>query len=65
MSKIADIAAHVQENFSIRCIGGYADPRGIDQHNQGLSEPCVNAIRETLAGSATGASTWDSAPAIN
>ena len=29
-------------------IGGYADPRGTEQHNQGLSERRVNAIRDAL-----------------
>ena len=49
MSKIADIAAHVQENSSIQVgIGGYSDPRGTGQHNQGLSEPRVNGIRDAL-----------------
>jgi outer membrane protein OmpA-like peptidoglycan-associated protein len=43
MSKIADIAANVQENSPIQVgIGGYADPRGTDQHNQALSERCVD-----------------------
>jgi len=42
MSKIADIAAHVQENSSIQVgIGAYSDPRGTDQHR-------VNAIRDAL-----------------
>jgi outer membrane protein OmpA-like peptidoglycan-associated protein len=49
MSKIADIAAHVKQNAAMQVgIGGYADPRGTDQHNQGLSERRVNAIRDAL-----------------
>ncbi|HXV81670.1 MAG TPA: OmpA family protein [Candidatus Binatia bacterium] len=49
MSKIADIAAHVQENFPIQVgIDGYADPRGTDPYNQALSERRVNAIRDAL-----------------
>lgn len=49
MSKIADIAAHVKQNAPMQVgIGGYADPRGTDQHNQGLSERRVNAIRDAL-----------------
>jgi outer membrane protein OmpA-like peptidoglycan-associated protein len=49
MSKITDIAAHVKQNAPMNVgIGGYADPRGTDQHNQGLSERRVNAIRDAL-----------------
>ena len=49
MSKIADIAAHVKQNAPMQVgIGGYADSRGTDQHNQGLSERRVNAIRDAL-----------------
>jgi outer membrane protein OmpA-like peptidoglycan-associated protein len=49
MSKIADIAAHVKKNAPMQVgIGGFADPRGTDQHNQGLSERRVNAIRDAL-----------------
>jgi peptidoglycan-associated lipoprotein len=49
MSKISDIAAHVKQNALMQVgIGGYADPRGTDQHNQGLSERRVNAIRDAL-----------------
>jgi outer membrane protein OmpA-like peptidoglycan-associated protein len=49
MSKITDIAAHVEQNAPMEVsIGGYADPRGTDQHNQGLSERRVNAIRDAL-----------------
>jgi outer membrane protein OmpA-like peptidoglycan-associated protein len=48
-SKITDIAAHVKQNAPMQVsIGGYADPRGTDQHNQGLSERRVNAIRDAL-----------------
>ena len=49
MSKITDIAAHVKQNAPMQVnIGGYADPRGTGQHNQGLSEQRVNAIRDAL-----------------
>jgi outer membrane protein OmpA-like peptidoglycan-associated protein len=49
MSKITDIAAHVKQNAPLDVsIGGYADPRGTDQHNQGLSERRVDAIRDAL-----------------
>jgi outer membrane protein OmpA-like peptidoglycan-associated protein len=49
MSKITDIAAHVKQNAPMQVgIGGYADARGTDQHNQGLSERRVNAIRDAL-----------------
>lgn len=49
MSKITDIAAHVKQNAPMQVgIGGYADSRGTDQHNQGLSERRVNAIRDAL-----------------
>jgi len=48
-SKITDIAAHVKQNAPMQVsIGGFADPRGTDQHNQGLSERRVNAIRDAL-----------------
>jgi len=48
-SKITDIAAHVKQNSPMQVgIGGYADPRGTDQHNQGLSERRVKAIRDAL-----------------
>jgi outer membrane protein OmpA-like peptidoglycan-associated protein len=49
MSKITDIAAHAKQNAPMQVnIGGYADVRGTDQHNQGLSERRVNAIRDAL-----------------
>jgi outer membrane protein OmpA-like peptidoglycan-associated protein len=49
MSKITDIATHVKQNAPMEVgIGGYADARGTDQHNQGLSERRVNAIRDAL-----------------
>jgi outer membrane protein OmpA-like peptidoglycan-associated protein len=49
MSKINDIAAHVKQNAPMNVrIGGYADQRDTDQHNQGLSERRVNAIRDAL-----------------
>jgi len=39
VSKSTDIAAHVKQNAPMNLgIGGYADPRGTEQHNQGLSE---------------------------
>ena len=44
MRKIADIAAHVNANSPIQVeIGGYAEPRGTDQHNQALSDRRVDA----------------------
>jgi outer membrane protein OmpA-like peptidoglycan-associated protein len=49
MSKITDIAAHIKQNAPMQVnIGGHADSRGTDQHNQGLSERRVNAIRDAL-----------------
>jgi outer membrane protein OmpA-like peptidoglycan-associated protein len=49
MSKIADIAAYLQQNQPVKVgIDGYADPRGTDPYNQGLSERRVNAIRDAL-----------------
>lgn len=49
VSKITDIAAHVKGNAPMNVdTGGYADPRGTGQHNQGLSERRVNAIRDAL-----------------
>ena len=54
-SKITDIAAHVKQNAPMQVnIGGYADPRGTDQHNQGLSERRVNAIRDALVKAGVG-----------
>ena len=54
-SKITDIAAHVKQNAPIQVnIGGYADARGTDQHNQGLSERRVNAIRDALVKAGVG-----------
>jgi len=48
-SKITDIAAYVRKNGPMQVnIGGYADMRGTDRHNQGLSERRVNAIRDAL-----------------
>lgn len=48
-SKITDIAAYVKKNGPMQVnIGGYADMRGTDRHNQGLSERRVNAIRDAL-----------------
>jgi outer membrane protein OmpA-like peptidoglycan-associated protein len=49
VSKSTDITAHVKGNAPMNVgIGGYADARGTDQHNQGLSERRVNAIRDAL-----------------
>jgi outer membrane protein OmpA-like peptidoglycan-associated protein len=49
MSKITDIAAQVKQNAPMNVgTGGYADACGTDQHNQGLSERPVNAIRDSL-----------------
>jgi peptidoglycan-associated lipoprotein len=48
-SKIADIAAYMKQNPPVQVgIDGYADPRGTDGYNQGLSERRVNAIRDAL-----------------
>jgi outer membrane protein OmpA-like peptidoglycan-associated protein len=48
-TKIADIAAYLQKNPPVQVgIDGYADPRGTDGYNQGLSERRVNAIRDAL-----------------
>jgi len=47
VSKSTDIAAHVKQNAPMNVgIGGYADQRDTDQHNQG--ERRVNAIRDAL-----------------
>ena len=49
MSKIADIAAYLQQNRPVKVgIDGYTDPRGTSPYNQGLSERRVNAIRDAL-----------------
>ena len=49
MSKITDIAAHMEKNsLSQVGINGYADPRGTDPYNQALSERRVNSIRNAL-----------------
>ena len=54
-SKITDIAVHVKQNTPMQVnIGGYADPRGTDQHNQGLIERRVNAIRDALVRAGVG-----------
>ena len=48
-TKVADIAAYVQQNPSTMVgIDGYADPRGTDKYNQALSERRVNAVRDAL-----------------
>lgn len=48
-SKVSEISAYMKQNPSVQVgIDGYADPRGTDQHNQGLSERRVNAIRDAL-----------------
>jgi peptidoglycan-associated lipoprotein len=49
ISKITDVAAHVKQNAPMNVgIGGYTDARRTEQHNQGLSERRVNAIRDAL-----------------
>jgi outer membrane protein OmpA-like peptidoglycan-associated protein len=49
MSKVSDIAAYLQQNQPAKVgIDGYADPRGTDAYNQGLSERRVSAIRNAL-----------------
>jgi len=49
VSKSTDIAAHVKQNAAMNMgIGGYANARVTGQHNQGLSERRVNAIRDAL-----------------
>ena len=49
VSKSTDIAAHVKQNAPMNLgIGGYANARVTDQHNQGRSERRVNAIRDAL-----------------
>ena len=48
-SKVTEIAVYMKQNPSVQVgIDGYADPRGTDPHNQGLSERRVNAIRDAL-----------------
>jgi outer membrane protein OmpA-like peptidoglycan-associated protein len=48
-SKVTDIAAYMKQNPSVQVgIDGFADPRGTNPHNQGLSERRVNAIRDAL-----------------
>ena len=49
MSKVSDIAAYLQQNQPAKVgIDGYADPRGTDAYNQGLSQRRVNATRDAL-----------------
>ena len=49
VSKSTDIAAHVKQNAPMNVgTGGYANARVTGQHNQGLSERRVNAIRDAL-----------------
>jgi outer membrane protein OmpA-like peptidoglycan-associated protein len=49
VSKVADIAAYMEQNSSARVgIDGHSDPRGTDQYNQGLSERRVTVIRDAL-----------------
>ena len=49
MSKVSDIAAYLQQNQPAKVgIDGYAEPRGTDAYNQGLSERRVSAIRNAL-----------------
>ena len=48
-SKVSEISAYMKENPSVQVgIDGFADPRGTNPHNQGLSERRVNAIRDAL-----------------
>ena len=48
-SKVSEISGYMKQNPSVQVgIDGFADPRGTDQHNQGLSERRVNAIRDAL-----------------
>jgi peptidoglycan-associated lipoprotein len=48
-SKVAAVAAYLNQNPSAKVgLDGYADPRGTDAYNQGLSERRVNAIHEAL-----------------
>ncbi|HEX5019091.1 MAG TPA: OmpA family protein, partial [Candidatus Binatia bacterium] len=48
-TKITDISVYMKQNPTVQVgIDGYADPRGTDQYNQGLSERRVNAIRDAL-----------------
>jgi peptidoglycan-associated lipoprotein len=48
-SKVSDIAAYLNQNPSAKVgIDGYADPRGTDPYNQGLSERRVDAIQAAL-----------------
>jgi outer membrane protein OmpA-like peptidoglycan-associated protein len=54
-TKVADIAAYVQQNPSTMVgIDGYADPRGTDKYNQALSERRVNEIRAALTRAGVG-----------
>lgn len=49
MSKVSEIAAHLQQNPSYTVgIDGHTDPRGTDQYNQALSERRTNAVRDQL-----------------
>ena len=48
-SHVSDVAAYMKQNPSARVgIDGYADPRGTDPYNQGLSERRVDTIRDAL-----------------
>jgi outer membrane protein OmpA-like peptidoglycan-associated protein len=48
-SKVSEISAYMKQNPSVQVgIDGFADPRGTNPHNQGLSERRVNAIRDAL-----------------
>ena len=50
MGKITEIAAYMRQNLSATVgIDGHADPRGTDEHNQGLSERRVGTVRDALA----------------
>lgn len=48
-SDIAEIAAYMRNHPSAKVqINGYADPRGSEAYNQGLSEHRVEAVRQAL-----------------
>jgi outer membrane protein OmpA-like peptidoglycan-associated protein len=48
-SKVSEISVYMKQNPSVQVgIDGFADPRGTNPHNQGLSERRVNAIRDAL-----------------
>lgn len=48
-NKVSEIAAYLKQNPSVQVgLDGFADPRGTDNYNQGLSERRVNCIRDAL-----------------